>query len=43
MSFIKKIINYFRLKKISKELEVYNDKYVSLVDYGWKSKDIQKK
>jgi len=42
MSFIKRIINYFKLKEIRKELEFYNDKYVSLVDYNWKKQGYSK-
>ena len=42
MSFIKKLINYYKAKKIRKELESYNDKYVSLVDYGWKKQGYSK-
>lgn len=42
MNFIRKIINYFKVKKIRKELESYNNKYISLVDYNWGSQGYSK-
>lgn len=42
MNFIKKIINYFKVKKVRKELESYNDKYASIVDKEWEKKGFSK-
>ena len=42
MNFIKRLINYFKAKKIRKELESYNDKYISLVDYDWEKQGYSK-
>ena len=43
MNFIKRLINYFKAKKIRRELESYNDKYISLVDYDWEKQGTQRK
>ena len=42
MNFIKRLINYFKAKKIRRELESYNDKYISLVDYDWETQGYSK-
>ena len=42
MNFNKRLINYFKAKKIRKELESYNDKYISLVDYDWEKQGYSK-
>ena len=42
MIFIKRIINYFKAKKIRKELASLNTKYFSSVDGDWRRKGYSK-
>lgn len=36
--FVKKIINHFELKKVRKELEKLNDKYIAVINADWERK-----